>query len=571
MHTWILFCGGTGMHCFVDALLEKYDTLHPHDAPDRPLLPSQLILVLPISDDGGSSKGIMDLIGGPPVGDARNMEVSVATAMWKYLAKRRDSPKTHPEDEVVGWEEDCMSFVTFLQEVLRHRLPCGDGTDSEAARKHVVELVSSLSSEKVLPSSTFLSRRLRECKRRAAKLLCDFMSLVDDIEAGRRRELGADNASFDWRGASVGNLILAALVVEHLTMAASVSSSGDDCAASHDRVMTRACAAFWCDVCGMTSNRHEDDGGAPCADEPRLPISIHFVPCMDLVEVGGEGRRRRSDVEGILCKSPMPRVVLNVALADGTAFVGQTSFSYGSRPAAFAEDGRLKHTRAVHVVEKDAAWTPLSSAPVKMEMTTAFHHSRGDCGIDDESPWSYAVNDMALEGLLAPQGELVFLFCRGSFVTSMLASCYPLREWIRRRINESVRTSGGEEHVTFVRSVLMLNGCVDRETSPFVPQDGVRLVGAGGEVYVNTFMSLIHSNDGLEVGDSSGVARWLDGITVLEGSDFDCSHETKTLLLDAAGSVSSRPWILRVPGRDECGSRRYDDRALIDMLLQKLS
>ncbi len=160
----------------------------------------------------------------------------------------------------------------------------------------------------------------------------------------------------------------------------------------------------------------------------------------------------------------------------------------------------------------------------------------------------YVANEEALDLACGP-GSVHINFGRGSFVSSMAASCVPMRSWILHRQERQLgsRLRGPATwHPTDVgqaargSTVLMLNGSVDRETSPFI-------CSRAGEAHASDAII------GALLDDFLGGTVALDGVVVLCDSPFDsCAQKEGIPRYRIAGAR---------PGE-------YDDAALIETLLQ---
>ena len=108
----VVFCGGSGMHGLVGPLLASG---------------MSIAFVLPVTDDGGSTAEIMRVLGGPAIGDVRNLLVRIA----KEGPEQRDIHSIHapqwnqPHRRACGIHVDCARNAcvgeAFVAEVLvRH-------------------------------------------------------------------------------------------------------------------------------------------------------------------------------------------------------------------------------------------------------------------------------------------------------------------------------------------------------------------------------------------------------------------------------------------------------------------
>jgi hypothetical protein len=79
----LVLCGGTGMHWFFSALLRAPASVHAS---------RRVLVVVPVSDDGGSSRCIIDAVGGPAVGDIRNVVLVIAKAAAEHRREQSRSP-----------------------------------------------------------------------------------------------------------------------------------------------------------------------------------------------------------------------------------------------------------------------------------------------------------------------------------------------------------------------------------------------------------------------------------------------------------------------------------------------
>ncbi len=771
--TWLLFCGGTGMHAFIEALLDSNScwsnvrdavsdgvqgvasggeaaSAFPSFVPSRSVsgapaaagegpggttFPRKVVCVLPVTDDGGSSRPITDLVGGPAVGDARNMQVSAATAVWRWRQQCRNGglPRTEPpipnnvpsstlraalssgEDALRGPRIPntaasssasrssaaehavvCAGFVSFLQHVLRHRL-AGHATE-DAAVQEVTAIASKLLTasmgtktelDAALQTDTGAHEQeggggggghlqhpvddrsmewLQRCKRRAGQCLLDFLALVAQFKSTSDLLSPKVPRSFDWRGASVGNLILAALLAS-------------SAAAQTARPMTTAMDAFWRTVCGMLPpaaaaappqhRRSSLDGSTGHSSAPSvssfvlLPLEFVFLPCIELVRASaaatgvdvafsppGLGETVCDDAEphspdavaaagdssalaaddGSTCVAlkagllPLPRIALEVTLADGTAFSSQTAFSYGPRRGAAAAQqseseqsdpagaqvavSPEKAEGSFHAVHKDAAWRPLPACPVRVTCVPLLVPSAAG---SDPPQWIYAVNEAALNDslglsgdLAAPAasrgadegqphlwhgGSLLVVFGRGSFVTSMGASCVPLAGWLHRLQARGWQPSGRPPPIGSVagdsgkrtdmyrdfglHTMLLMNGSVDRETSAFVgPSLMIPAMHAPPCMASSSLTAPLPQPTALSMAVYAlcqhllrGQVR-LDSVVVLEGSCFDTRYgggESREGALDSIGGEEADVRVHRVPCAAEA-AWKYDDAQLVNIL-----
>ena len=197
MHKWILCCGGSGMHSFFAACVEQKTR-------------ATMQVVVPVTDDGGSSLAIVEAFGGPSVGDLRNVMLAIASAVWTEAVRRHALPQA----------ESMVQRLRFL----RRRL---EGPDPRA---ELAELIAQ--DESFSPTQRDALDRLRRyCQPSSVYHRCNL------------------------ENASVGNLLLFTLIADAVA---------DETVEGPVRA---ACATFLTTLCGLTA----DVMSTVCAD---LRISV---------------------------------------------------------------------------------------------------------------------------------------------------------------------------------------------------------------------------------------------------------------------------------------------------------
>ena len=287
--TLVVFCGGTGMHWFAKSVP----------------LNSRITFIVPSTDNGGSSRAIIDAIGGPAVGDLRNISLAVARSM-----QENNSDKREPS----------------LVSILGRRLTAAGNARAEL--DEVMDGVPGL------------------------------------ISAPLWRFIRAAPSGFDFRGACVGNLVLAGMMLESM------------------------CAPFAAFAEAAVRFTH---------DLLRIPKTIRICPACEFIPEVTSGPNPH-----LL----LPRLDLYLRFEDGAEINGQTAISYGV-------DGGVKDGSRANDDEPTASperlWVEIAGS-----LEPAASLSSTTKKSTDESP----------DRALLPY--CVVLGC-GSFLTSTLASAATVR------------------------------------------------------------------------------------------------------------------------------------------------
>jgi hypothetical protein len=436
----LVLCGGTGMHWFFSALLRAPASVHAS---------RRVLVVVPVSDDGGSSRCIIDAVGGPAVGDLRNVVLVIAKAAAEH---RRDQSRGLPlntsfenavdeqaERDCGGDAADAMAdpfltrtpatpllveqflraasvgsgvlavgpssptntFTAVFYPVLKHRL---DAACEEKAMRQRDEILAAFDAATRMATEGAAA----DLMRHVGSALSTFADTVKDSDV------------FHWRNASVGNMVLAGWMLQRL---GGVESSPAAVSAALEAAVRRLCDVL--DVpshiavvpaCSWTN--------AACAsDTPTTEGTI-------------------TDGAAIVISRPrrLPTYRLRMGYESGRSVRGQTAISYG-------RDG---------VVLKLSPVTPSSPQEVSAR--------RGGDGDPSSLAVEVVVNGVALSSSGVSSGALrrsccplvrrrVIVGC-GSLFTSVLAAAAAMSGFC----------DGGAGDF---EAVVLLNAAVDLETSVF--------------------------------------------------------------------------------------------------------
>lgn len=498
---WVMFCGGTGMHNFFDAVLTTKNLPSQQSSYS---FPSRIFLVSPISDDGGSSRALIDYFGGPALGDARNMMLNIASSVWAQVEFGSILLQTKLIHVSLSQRLAKRFREEIIDSILRRRFATGDSLPRGIEELNDLLLTLEAPAEASDDVGCFLA----VFKKKALCALQLFSKQASDIAAIRRKlKLAENSAEFDLRGASVGNLILHALVMEHVRE-------------RRESPITAAIKIFLNEFCGIAASEkarpaEQLSPGDLSGFDFRgvdLPFQLDIIPAFELHR-GGEVHGISQQVE---CSDALlPRVSLHVALKNGDVFDGQLAFAYGA-----VDDSRI--------VNKSAVWTALTSQVVRIEFADKNHSA---CARD----LTLVSNERYLENLLGYKRHVLVLFCRGSLITSLLASCIPFLRLLK--LLSSPRDDG--QRVNFA---LMVNSTLDRESSACSSLSD----------YVSLFEDLIDTSK------DRNPPMQLTDVFVVSGSFFDAGVDSFML----SRSVPTHVW--RVPSAPN--KPFFDDTSLVRQL-----
>jgi hypothetical protein len=216
-----------------------------------------------------------------------------------------------------------------------------------------------------------------------------------------KRLMAFGRSTLSLRNASLGNLVLFALLTDLMRCESTL----------HTPPLTAACATFCEEVCGIPQLIRVVLG--------RRDVMIRFLPA------GDYSQRGPSPVE-----FPFPSWTLRAVLKNGVVLRGQTMISYGTT-------NLTDNLTDSHAVNKTVKPSPLTSDVMSLHCDP----SASACGgVFEANP--------IVQRLLLTNRNANILLCRGSLMTSAVASALPFAELLR---------------AFFI--VLMLNGSMDRETS----------------------------------------------------------------------------------------------------------
>lgn len=430
----IIFCGGSGLR---DFFRSWFDHHRQRNAATR----VGLHLVVPVTDDGGSSRELIRSVGGPAVGDLRNVTLAACVGAWGSALGARSWLSCAPLP--VHWPSAKMTHVVESQ----LRCPCEIAPnspgerDAARARCAVPLLKLRLSGDAVTACAELTE--VRELLRRMCSGSPDSRPPSCSLQRIREAlEIGVDATSarsprcrrpLDLLNASIGNLVLVGLII--------------------------GCGERGCQL-PLQSAIHEF--GA-LAGLPAESCAVHAN--LDLAS-------------GTLLRVPMPCATISTILSDGTHFTSQRNFSYGIADDSdahehntFAEPPPIDGTpqlgpssapafvHSVAALKESGAFDHLCAKPVSVRIVTTatgVDSAQSDrCG---DADCAFRPSEQVRQKIRG-KAPAVVVFARGSFVTSTVAAALPFITDLLDSISDGTAAAQ--------RRVLLLNGSVDRETSAF--------------------------------------------------------------------------------------------------------
>lgn len=413
----LIFCGGSGLRHFWKELFDVHVQRTTLTCAHPPL---RLVVVVAMSDDGGSSRAIIDCIGGLPVGDCRNVGLAVVDAMVQSLVT------------VGRIDAKVASEVRYMHGLLTHRL-CAD--DAEKARTECLqgtvarfrELSTANNDERLsttaaggadsVEQDSTPTWSLRSAAQSAQRALSTFLDAVAAPTTGSR-----SSQPFSFRNASIGNLVLAGMVLSNVRARRPAPTHG----ALQQFLNELLNCGYLCEA---------------------LQFDVEVVPTLDYYAPSS------TDVE-----LPLPRVALEVVWADGTVTWGQRAVSYGavgvSDPLVTSKE-RVSHLTTHHSGSR--------GAPTALCIWQEERRTSDSCVV--ASPIVHG--ELQRQG--ARGGQTRCMLARGSLLSSTLAAAVPHLGTVEFSIGkDGWRRIDVRCPSLAVPACLMVNGSPDTESLPFL-------------------------------------------------------------------------------------------------------
>lgn len=534
---WVIFCGGSGCHSLIrrltTAMMEsmtgwqrdrqrRMASVHEprgcsgeaEVSPPPPPPPgarvtsvSRVDLVVAVSDDGGSSRSLIDTFGGPAVGDVRNVVLT--------LAQSAVTTTYHDDVSTPYGEREAAATSEFLR-AMRWRVPTrhsptfssspspdagggaddeldGDRRDAAFMKQHaldVLRLVRASAEEREdeesrrrPPSSAAASsiRLISHCRRETAAALDWIVDLLHPLPAGVSPTAAPEEgqAGFAWRRASCGNLALTGLMLKSLFRAVTASSVGASSCSQTDQLaqlsldalraaaktLLIACLSTW--SLGVEERVLVLPAGCRTPGEP-----VHCATSTAPAAVLDDGVPTHLPALLRALGGKLPRFVLVAAFSCGVTVVGQTRLGYGTDGATKEVEEEIGRGEAV------AGGNEGCRIAVQLDHPRACSHARegsgSDAGCGGHACVALSVQVVpgrntnaetvggSLRPPMVPQGSprtttpiSLVVLSTGSLLTSVLAAVINAQDVLAQiRHQRSPRP----------RVVLLLNGTVDRET-----------------------------------------------------------------------------------------------------------
>ncbi|CUF52226.1 Hypothetical protein, putative [Bodo saltans] len=360
----ICFCGGSGLKHFWRELF-SLPTINPahsqkEEASDnRP----QWAVVVAMTDDGGSSRAIMDALGGLPVGDCRNVGLAVADGMHHALSQR---VTTTVEDHEAASSLLLLDAVRWMHDLLSHRL-CPE--DAEVARDELMDVVSQLAHIICTTRAGSQKKEAHPQRLLAAHLahtaLLAFLAAVGVCRqapfspSDHLNESEGETSNFTFRNASVGNLVLSGLLLIELKRQRHLAEAEPYSTPSSTQLPLFSALKTFLDT-------------LLCVDQMSVMLNfdISVIPTLDYHHQLTNTTSSRSSTAtsfthetpsvrcppedaatSLLCgggPAKLPRVALEVEWADWTTTWGQRAVSYGGGGDDGGNDDPLVTKKASH-------------------------------------------------------------------------------------------------------------------------------------------------------------------------------------------------------------------------------
>lgn len=446
---WVVFCGGSGLKGFLLALTDAAAAT----AETRRSEGSSWLfnLVVAVSDDGGSSRAIIDAFGGVAVGDCRNVALTVVDS---YLAALAQSPEARAQHEltIVADKRQLLSLLTT------RLLAACDAVASEELRVRVIPKIRNLRDCATAPPKRSAEESATKWTFAAA---CDIVlsalqSFLDAVEI--RRMFGV---TFSFRNASVGNLVICGLLFAELKArknsmnSARTNSERNSAAAVVHRGLLK------CAVDRLLFSVFDVGGMALL-----LGLSVSVVPALDYAWVDEIGSHTPVKIEKAASGwsvfnegKTLPSVTLCGARRTGEVLRGQRCISYG---VASEDDSEPLLTNKGSHAEMQPHCSKKDARQIICKLLLT------DAGVNVLD----GVRLVAAAGIgnLLRQPSTTIVLARGSLYTSTLAAAWPF--FVSSPVATPTTTSwhdplpDGGTSPSALRNdvVLMCNGCPDFET-----------------------------------------------------------------------------------------------------------
>jgi hypothetical protein len=430
----ICFCGGSGLRGLWKELFRTYAQTTSNEPPNNS--PPQVVIIVAVSDDGGSSRAIMNAVGGLPVGDCRNVALTVVGAMLDVLADLQPSMTLQYEGQ------------RHIHALLSHRLCAVDATKAreECVHSYLLQFrdlaISGRDSGCSYPEKSGAWWQLTKAAEVAHAALLLFLRCVgegssqDDNEPTRSfPSINGGAKYFSFRNASIGNLVLAGLLFMELQLPSEPRRG--------HAPLYNALQRFLNEILGW---------GLLCKT---LGLVVDIAPSLDYCTADGSS-----------VAFPLPTVSIEVHWADGSTTWGQRAISYGR--SCQGEDDPLvvsKHHQHTHHRHFEHHGCPAA-------LNTWWKPGASDIAI---VPSPVVTNFLAQASSTVKQSSAIL--CRGSLLTSTIAAAAPhLGPILEASCHEHADTLRiiPQPSTQIVSAILMVNGWHDRETLPYAASESTQ-------------------------------------------------------------------------------------------------